>query len=139
MDLAGHSSASVFMPSSPWNSSRSQWRSIGKTVSHLRESRRVANNQASSPAFQVHGNLCSSGESSLILVQSAQAFFNRQDAWGAAYLLLDRTFKALRDAWTGVAIVPNVAPARKQKNQWARPSWKDFLTNRFNPKVSCSI
>ncbi|MGJ8533701.1 MAG: LysE family translocator [Alphaproteobacteria bacterium] len=105
---------------------------IAKTVPTSGKIAGFANIAGFIAAFQVHGTLSILGIS-LILVQSAQAFFIVK-MLGAAYLCWIG-LKALRDAWTGVAIVQDVAPARKQRT-WAKAFIEGFLTNAFNPKVS---
>lgn len=105
---------------------------IAKTVPTSGKIAGFANIAGFIAAFQVHGTLSILGIS-LILVQSAQAFFIIK-MLGAAYLCWVG-FKALRDAWTGVAIVQNVAPAKKQRTL-ANAFIEGFLTNAFNPKVS---
>ncbi len=83
-------------------------------------------------AFYLHGALSIFGIS-LILVRSAEAFFVVK-VLGAAYLCWIG-FKALREAWRGVASVAEVAPARRRR-PLVRAFGEGFLTNALNPKVS---
>lgn len=83
-------------------------------------------------AFYLHGALSIFGIS-IILVRSAEAFFVVK-VLGAAYLCWIG-FKALREAWKGVAGVPQVAPARRRR-PLAKAFAEGFLTNALNPKVS---
>lgn len=83
-------------------------------------------------AFYLHGAMSIFGIS-IILVQSAEAFFVVK-MLGAAYLCWIG-LKALRDAWRGVAGVPQVAPAQRRRTL-AKAFGEGFLTNALNPKVS---
>lgn len=83
-------------------------------------------------AFYIHGSLAILGIS-LILVQSAQAFFIVK-ILGAAYLCWIG-FKALRDAWIGFGAAQKIAPA-KQRRTLSKAFVEGFLTNALNPKVS---
>ena len=83
-------------------------------------------------AFYLHGTLAIFGIS-VILVRSAEAFFVVK-MLGAAYLCWIG-FKALRDAWRGSSVLPNVAPARR-KRDLTKAFAEGFLTNALNPKVA---
>jgi threonine/homoserine/homoserine lactone efflux protein len=66
-------------------------------------------------------------------VQSAQLFFIVKIA-GAAYLCWIG-LKALRDAWRGSSVLPDVAPARRRRDL-TKAFAEGFLTNALNPKTS---
>jgi len=83
-------------------------------------------------AFYLQGALSIFGIS-IILVQSAQAFFVLKIA-GAAYLCW-LGFKALRDAWLGIAVMPQVKQA-KRRTSLKSAYIEGFLTNALNPKTS---
>ncbi|MCP5082804.1 MAG: LysE family translocator [Alphaproteobacteria bacterium] len=105
---------------------------IAKTVPTSGRSAGFANVAGFVTAFYVHGALSILGIS-LILVQSAQAFFVVK-MLGAAYLCWIGV-KALLDAWKGVPIAQNVAPAKRQRTL-TKAFLEGFLTNALNPKVS---
>ncbi|NNF81029.1 MAG: LysE family translocator [Rhizobiales bacterium] len=105
---------------------------IAKTVPTSGKSAGFANVAGFVAAFYVHGALSILGIS-LILVQSAQAFFVMK-MLGAAYLCWIGV-KALLEAWKGVPVAPKVAPARRQRTL-AKAFAEGFLTNALNPKVS---
>ena len=105
---------------------------IAKTVPTSGKSAGFANVAGFVAAFYVHCALSILGIS-IILVQSAQAFFVVK-MLGAAYLCWIG-LKALRDAWTGVAVAQSVAPAKRQRTL-AKAFAEGFLTNALNPKVS---
>ncbi len=105
---------------------------IAKTVPTSGKSAGFANVAGFVAAFYVHGALSILGIS-IILVQSAQAFFVVK-MLGAAYLCWIG-LKALRDAWTGVPVAQSVAPAKRQRTL-AKAFAEGFLTNALNPKVS---
>lgn len=105
---------------------------IAKTVPTSGKSAGFANVAGFVAAFYVHGALSILGIS-IILVQSAQAFFVVK-MLGAAYLCWIG-LKALRDAWKGVPIAQSVAPAKRQRTL-AKAFAEGFLTNALNPKVS---
>ncbi len=105
---------------------------IAKTVPTSGKSAGFANVAGFVAAFYVHGALSILGIS-IILLQSAQAFFVVK-MLGAAYLCWIG-LKALRDAWMGVAVAQNVAPAKRQRTL-AKAFAEGFLTNALNPKVS---
>ena len=105
---------------------------IAKTVPTSGKKAGFANVAGFVAAFYVHGALSILGIS-LILVQSAQAFFIVK-MLGAAYLCWIG-FKALRDAWNGISTAQNIEPAKKQRTL-VRAFIEGFLTNALNPKVS---
>ncbi len=105
---------------------------IAKTVPTSGQRAGFANVAGFVAAFYVHGALSIFGIS-LILVQSAQAFFFAK-MLGAAYLCWIG-FKALREAWKGVPTAHDVTPA-KQRRTLAKAFGEGFLTNALNPKVS---
>jgi threonine/homoserine/homoserine lactone efflux protein len=105
---------------------------IAKTVPTSGRSAGFANVAGFVAAFYVHGALAILGIS-LILVQSAQAFFIVK-ILGAAYLCWIG-FKALRDAWIGFDAAKKIAPA-KQRRTLSKAFVEGFLTNALNPKVS---
>lgn len=105
---------------------------IAKTVPTSGKAAGFANIAGFVTAFYVHGALSVLGIS-IILVQSAQAFFMVK-ILGAAYLCW-LGLKALRDAWTGAATAQNVQPARTQRTL-TKAFLEGFLTNALNPKVS---
>ena len=83
-------------------------------------------------AFYIHGALSILGIS-VILVQSAQAFFIVK-MLGAAYLCW-LGIKALRDAWRGNNEMDTVEPAKHRRT--LRTAFVEgLLTNALNPKVS---
>jgi threonine/homoserine/homoserine lactone efflux protein len=104
---------------------------IAKTVPTSGRAAGFANVAGFVAAFYVHGALSIFGIS-IILVRSAEAFFVVK-MLGAAYLCWIG-FKALRDAWRGIAKVAEVAPARRR--HLAKAFAEGFVTNVFNPKVS---
>lgn len=105
---------------------------IAKTVPTSGKSAGFANVAGFVAAFYVHGALSILGIS-LILVQSAQAFFIVK-MLGAAYLCWIG-FKALRDAWNGISATQDIEPAKRQRTL-AKAFIEGFLTNALNPKVS---
>ncbi|MFK5979622.1 MAG: LysE family translocator [Rhizobiaceae bacterium] len=105
---------------------------IAKTVPTSGKAVGFANIAGFMAAFYVHGALSILGIS-LILVQSAQAFFVVK-MLGAAYLCWIG-FKALREAWRGNPATRNVKPAKRQRTL-VRAFIEGFLTNALNPKVS---
>ena len=105
---------------------------IAKTVPTSGRAAGVANVAGFVTAFYLHGTLSILGIS-VILVQSAQAFLVVK-LLGAAYLCWVG-FKALRDAWRGVAKVADVSPAKQRRTLMAAYG-EGFLTNALNPKVS---
>jgi len=105
---------------------------IAKTVPTSGRAAGFANVAGFVAAFYVHGALSIFGIS-IILVRSAEAFFVVK-MLGAAYLCWIG-FKALREAWRGVAKVVEVAPARRRRHL-AKAFAEGFVTNVFNPKVS---
>lgn len=105
---------------------------IAKTVPTSGKSVGFANIAGFMAAFYVHGALSILGIS-LVLVQSAQAFFIVK-MLGAAYLCWIGV-KALRDAWKGTSSTKDVKPARKERTL-VRAFIEGFLTNALNPKVS---
>lgn len=105
---------------------------IAKTVPTSGRAAGFANIAGFVAAFYLHGALSILGIS-LILVQSAQAFFIVKLA-GAAYLCWIG-IKALREAWKGVPVTANVAPAKRQRTL-LKAFAEGFLTNALNPKVS---
>lgn len=105
---------------------------IAKTVPTSGKSAGFANVAGFVAAFYAHGTLAILGIS-LILVQSAQAFFIVK-MLGAFYLCWIG-IKALRDAWQGMGATKNIAPAQN-KRTLMRAFGEGFLTNALNPKVS---
>lgn len=105
---------------------------IARTVPTSGRAAGVANVAGFVTAFYLHGTLSILGIS-VILVQSAQAFLVVK-LLGAAYLCWVG-FKALRDAWRGVAKVADVSPAKRRRTLIAAYG-EGFLTNALNPKVS---
>ena len=105
---------------------------IAKTVPTSGKAAGFANVAGFVAAFYVHGALSILGIS-LILVQSAQAFFIVK-MLGTAYLCWIG-FKALRDAWNGFAPAQNIEPAKKRRTL-LKAFGEGFLTNALNPKVS---
>lgn len=105
---------------------------IAKTVPTSGKIGGFANIAGFVAAFYLHGALAVFGIS-IILVQSAQLFFLVKMA-GAAYLCWIGV-KALREAWRGGDVVPNVAPA-KRKRKLTKAFAEGFLTNALNPKTS---
>ena len=105
---------------------------IAKTVPMSGRAAGFANVAGFVTAFYLHGTLSILGIS-VILVQSAQAFFIVK-MLGAAYLCWVG-IKALRDAWRGVKTVADTSPAQR-KRTLAKAYGEGFLTNALNPKVS---
>lgn len=105
---------------------------IAKTVPTSGKAAGFANVAGFVAAFYVHGALSILGIS-LILVQSAQVFFIVK-MLGAAYLCWIG-FKALRDAWKGIAATQTIEPAKRQRTLF-KAFVDGFLTNALNPKVS---
>jgi len=105
---------------------------IAKTVPTSGKAAGFANVGGFVAAFYVHGALSILGIS-LILVQSAQAFFIVK-MLGAAYLCWVG-FKALRDAWRGDSTTQDIEPAKRQRTL-IKAFIEGFLTNALNPKVS---
>ena len=105
---------------------------IAKTVPTSGRAAGFANIAGFVAAFYLHGSLSIFGIS-VILVRSAEAFFVVK-MLGAAYLCWIG-FKALRDAWRGMATVAAVAPARRRR-RLAKAFAEGFATNALNPKVS---
>ncbi len=105
---------------------------IAKTVPTSGKTAGFANVAGFVAAFYVHGALSILGIS-IILVQSAQAFFIVK-MLGAAYLCWIGV-KALRDAWSGLSQTQNIKPARRQRTL-LKAFIEGFLTNALNPKVS---
>ncbi len=105
---------------------------IARTVPTSGKAAGFANVAGFVSAFYLHGALSVLGIS-LILVQSAQAFFVVK-MLGAAYLCWIG-LKALWDAWNGTAVTQNVAPAKRQRTL-TKAFAEGFLTNALNPKVS---
>jgi RhtB (resistance to homoserine/threonine) family protein len=105
---------------------------IAKTVPTSGKPAGFANVAGFVAAFYMHGALSILGIS-LLLVQSAQAFFVVK-MLGAAYLCWIG-FKALRDTWNGSSGDQNIAPAKKQRTL-RKAFVEGFLTNALNPKVS---
>ena len=105
---------------------------IAKTVPTSGKSAGFANVAGFVSAFYLHGALSVLGIS-IILVQSAQAFFVVK-MLGAAYLCWIG-LKALWDAWKGAQVTQNVAPAKRQRTL-TKAFAEGFLTNALNPKVS---
>ncbi len=105
---------------------------IAKTVPTSGKSAGFANVAGFVAAFYVHGALSILGIS-IILVQSAQAFFIVK-MLGAAYLVWIG-LKALRDAWNGHSAPQTVSLAKRQRTL-LNAFVEGFLTNALNPKVS---
>ena len=105
---------------------------IAKTVPTSGKAAGFANIAGFFASFYVHGTLSILGIS-IILVQSAQAFFVVK-MLGAAYLIYVGV-KALWQAWKGVSAPTHVPPARRRRTL-ARAMAEGFLTNALNPKVS---
>ena len=105
---------------------------IARTVPTSGRAAGVANVAGFVTAFYLHGALSILGIS-VILVQSAQAFMIVK-LLGAAYLCWVG-FKALRDAWRGVAKVTDVSPAKRRRTLITAYG-EGFLTNALTPKVS---
>jgi len=105
---------------------------IAKTVPTSGKAAGFANVAGFVAAFYVHGALSILGIS-LILVQSAQAFFIVK-MLGAAYLCWIG-IKALVEAWNGISATRDVAPAKRQRTL-VKAFIEGFLTNALNPKVS---
>jgi threonine/homoserine/homoserine lactone efflux protein len=105
---------------------------IAKTVPTSGRAAGFANVAGFVTAFYLHGSLSIFGIS-IILVRSAEAFFVVK-MLGAAYLCWIG-FKALREAWRGMATVAEVAPARRRR-PLAKAFTEGFATNALNPKVS---
>lgn len=105
---------------------------IAKTVPTSGKAAGFANVAGFVAAFYLHGALSILGIS-VILVQSAQAFFIVK-MLGAAYLCWIG-IKALRNAWSGISAVQDIVPAKKQRTL-LRAFVEGFLTNALNPKVS---
>jgi threonine/homoserine/homoserine lactone efflux protein len=105
---------------------------IAKTVPTSGKAAGYANIAGFVSAFYLHGSLAVFGFS-VILVQSAQLFFIVKIA-GAAYLCWIG-LKALRDAWRGSSVLPDVAPARRRRDL-TKAFAEGFLTNALNPKTS---
>lgn len=105
---------------------------IAKTVPTSGKAAGFANIAGFFASFYLHGTLSILGIS-IILVQSAQLFFIVK-MLGAAYLCYIG-FKALWQAWKGVAAPAKVTPAKRRRTL-ARAVAEGFLTNALNPKVS---
>ncbi len=105
---------------------------VAKTVPTSGKAAGFANVFGFLAAFYVHGTLSILGIS-LILVQSAQAFFVVK-MLGAGYLCWIG-FKALRDAVRGAAMAVAITPARERQTLCAA-FIEGFLTNVLNPKTS---
>lgn len=105
---------------------------IAKTVPTSGRSAGFANVAGFVTAFYLHGALSILGIS-VILVQSAQAFFVIKTL-GAAYLCW-LGFKALRDAFRGVDAGPATEPAKRRRTLSVAFA-EGFMTNALNPKVS---
>lgn len=105
---------------------------ILKTVPTSGKNAGFANVAGFSVAFYIHGALSIFGVS-LLLVQSAQAFFIVKMI-GAAYLCWIGV-KALRDAWKGSATTYDVKPSGNQRSV-TKAFFEGFLTNVLNPKTS---
>ncbi len=105
---------------------------IAKTVPTSGKRAGFANIAGFVAAFYLHGALSILGIS-IILVQSAQAFFVVK-MLGAAYLCWIGV-KALLDAWKGLSIAPKIEPAKRRRTL-LKAFAEGFLTNALNPKVS---
>ncbi|MEM9471660.1 MAG: LysE family translocator [Pseudomonadota bacterium] len=105
---------------------------IAKTVPTSGKAAGFANVAGFVAAFYVHGALSILGIS-LILVQSAQAFFVVK-MLGAAYLCWIG-IKALLEALRGVSPPQDIEPAKRQRTLM-KAFIEGFLTNALNPKVS---
>ena len=105
---------------------------IAKTVPTSGKAAGFANVAGFVAAFYVHGALSILGIS-IILVQSAQAFFIVK-MLGAAYLCWIG-IKALLEAGRGVSAPRDIAPAKRQRTV-LKAFIEGFLTNALNPKVS---
>jgi len=105
---------------------------IARTVPTSGRTAGFANIAGFVAAFYLHGCLSIFGIS-VILVRSAEVFFVVK-MLGAAYLCWIG-FKALRDAWRGMATVSEVAPARRRR-PLVKAFAEGFATNALNPKVS---
>lgn len=105
---------------------------IAKTVPTSGRAAGFANVAGFVAAFYIHGALAILGIS-VILVQSAQAFFVVK-MLGAIYLCWIG-IRALRDAWQGMGAAKDVIPA-KTKRTILKAFGEGFLTNALNPKVS---
>lgn len=105
---------------------------IAKTVPTSGRAAGFANIAGFVAAFYLHGALSILGIS-LILVQSAQAFFIVK-MLGAAYLCWIG-IRALQDAWRGIPVTPKVQPAKRPRTLF-KAFLEGFLTNALNPKVS---
>ncbi len=105
---------------------------VAKTVPTSGKAAGFANVAGFVAAFYVHGALSILGIS-LILVQSAQAFFIVK-MLGAAYLCWIG-IKALLEAWRSVSAPRNIEPAKRQRTL-LKAFMEGFLTNTLNPKVS---
>jgi threonine/homoserine/homoserine lactone efflux protein len=105
---------------------------IARTVPTSGRAAGFANIAGFVAAFYLHGSLSIFGIS-VILVRSAEVFFVVK-MLGAAYLCWIG-FKALRDAWRGMAAVSEVAPARRRR-PLVKAFAEGFATNALNPKVS---
>ena len=105
---------------------------IAKTVPTSGKAAGFANVAGFVTAFYVHGALSILGIS-IILVQSAQAFFIVK-MLGAAYLCWIGV-KALLEARRGISAVQKIKPAKRQRTL-LKAFIEGFLTNALNPKVS---
>lgn len=108
---------------------------IAKTVPTSGRRAGFANVAGFVAAFYLHGALSIFGIS-LLLVRSAEAFFVVKMI-GAGYLCW-LGFKALRDAWRGIAVSqPQQPMSLLSKNANLSGAFLEgFLTNALNPKVS---
>lgn len=106
---------------------------IAKTVPTSGKAAGFANIAGFVAAFYVHGALSILGIS-IILVQSAQAFFIAK-ILGAAYLCWIG-LNALRDAWNGLPPAQNTTHPSKKRRSLLKAFIEGFLTNALNPKVS---
>lgn len=105
---------------------------IAKTVPTSGKAAGFANVAGFVAAFYIHGALSILGIS-LILLQSAQAFFIVK-MLGAAYLCWIGLL-ALRAAYKGIKPEPKTTPA-KRKRTLVKAFFEGLLTNALNPKVS---